>query len=101
MPLQIFGPRMATHTYAPKLGGIGVMLKDLLEALGAESFPVPIVDKRDAVIAKLKPARVTLAIDGGAPLGSAVFPLPDHEKSTAYNGFHRAVDPEVLRGGGN
>ncbi len=42
---------------------------------------------------------VTLAIDGGAPLGSAVFPLPDHEKSVAYNGFHRAVDPEVLRGG--
>lgn len=44
---------------------------------------------------------VTLAIDGGAPLGSAVFPLPDHEKSVAYNGFHRAVDPEVLRGGGS
>ncbi|MFC4725399.1 SDR family oxidoreductase [Glycocaulis abyssi] len=44
---------------------------------------------------------VTLAIDGGAPLGSAVFPLPDHEKSAAYNGFHRAVDPEVLRGGGS
>lgn len=31
-PLQIFGPRMATHTYEPKLGGIGVMLKDLLTA---------------------------------------------------------------------
>lgn len=44
---------------------------------------------------------VTLAIDGGAPLGSAVFPLPDHEKSVAYNGFHRAVDPDVLRGGGS
>ncbi len=44
---------------------------------------------------------VTLAIDGGAPLGSAVFPLPDHEKSVAYNGFHRAVDPEILRGGGS
>lgn len=44
---------------------------------------------------------VTLAIDGGAPLGSAVFPLPDHERSVAYNGFHRAVDPEVLRGGGS
>jgi 3-hydroxyisobutyrate dehydrogenase len=32
MPLQIFGPRMATHTYEPKFGGIGVMLKDLLMA---------------------------------------------------------------------
>ncbi|MGX1097720.1 NAD(P)-dependent oxidoreductase [Amorphus sp. MBR-141] len=32
LPLQIFGPRMATHTHEPKLGGIGVMLKDLLMA---------------------------------------------------------------------
>ncbi|MEW5423179.1 NAD(P)-dependent oxidoreductase [Amorphus sp. 3PC139-8] len=34
-PLQIFGPRMATHTVEPKLGGIGVMLKDLLMAAEA------------------------------------------------------------------
>ncbi|MGX1305892.1 3-hydroxyisobutyrate dehydrogenase [Amorphus suaedae] len=32
IPLQIFGPRMATHTTEPKFGGIGVMLKDLLMA---------------------------------------------------------------------
>lgn len=32
MPFQIFGPRMAAHTYEPKLGGIGVMLKDLVMA---------------------------------------------------------------------
>lgn len=42
---------------------------------------------------------VTLAIDGGAPLGNPAFPLEDHEKFDVYNGFHRAVPPEVLRGG--
>lgn len=35
LPLQIFGPRMATHTTEPKLGGIGVMLKDLTMATKA------------------------------------------------------------------
>lgn len=28
-PLQIFGPRMASHTFEPKHGGIDLMLKDL------------------------------------------------------------------------
>ena len=28
-PLQLFGPRMASHTFEPKQGGIDVMLKDL------------------------------------------------------------------------
>lgn len=41
---------------------------------------------------------VTLPIDGGAPLGERAFPLEDHDRSTVYNGFHRAVPPEVLRG---
>ena len=40
---------------------------------------------------------VTVAIDGGSPLGSAIFPLPDEARSTAFEGFHRAVKPEVLR----
>ncbi|MDQ0315982.1 NAD(P)-dependent oxidoreductase [Amorphus orientalis] len=35
LPLQIFGPRMATHTYEPKLGGASVMLKDLKMAVAA------------------------------------------------------------------
>ncbi len=42
---------------------------------------------------------VTLAIDGGAPLGSPLFPDLDHDKSTPFDGFHRAVVPEVLKGG--
>lgn len=42
---------------------------------------------------------VTLAIDGGAPLGSPLFPDLDHDKSQPFDGFHRAVVPEVLKGG--
>ncbi|RZU00960.1 SDR family oxidoreductase [Rivibacter subsaxonicus] len=41
---------------------------------------------------------VTLAIDGGAPLGDPIFPSIDHERSKPFDGFHRAVEPEVLKG---
>ena len=40
----------------------------------------------------------TLPVDGGAPLGSAIWPLEDHQNMPVYNGFHRAVDPAVLCG---
>jgi citronellol/citronellal dehydrogenase len=40
---------------------------------------------------------VTLQIDGGASLGSAVFPSLDHDRSVPFDGFHRAVSPEVLK----
>ena len=42
---------------------------------------------------------VTLAIDGGAPLGSPLFPDLDHDRSQPFDGFHRALVPEVLKGG--
>jgi citronellol/citronellal dehydrogenase len=42
---------------------------------------------------------VTLAIDGGAPLGNPMFPSLDHDKSQPYGGFHRATVPSVLKGG--
>ena len=42
---------------------------------------------------------VTLAIDGGVPLGSPLFPDLDHDRSQPFDGFHRAVVPEVLKGG--
>lgn len=41
---------------------------------------------------------VTLAIDGGSPLHSAVFPSMDHPPSPAFEGFHRAALPKVLQG---
>ncbi len=40
---------------------------------------------------------VTLQIDGGASLGNPMFPSLDHDKSVPFNGFHRAVTPEVLK----
>jgi citronellol/citronellal dehydrogenase len=39
-----------------------------------------------------------MQVDGGAPLGGRHWPLEDHDKNEAFNGFHRAVDPKVLRG---
>jgi citronellol/citronellal dehydrogenase len=41
---------------------------------------------------------VTLAIDGGSPLGSAIFPTVDHDRAPPFDGFHRATVPEVLKG---
>lgn len=40
---------------------------------------------------------VTVPIDGGAPLGSAIWPGRDHARSVPFDGFHRAVTPEVLK----
>jgi citronellol/citronellal dehydrogenase len=40
---------------------------------------------------------VTLQIDGAASLGSEIFPLGNESKSVAFDGFHRAVKPEVLK----
>ena len=40
-----------------------------------------------------------MRIDGGAPLGGRHWPLEAHDRSAVFNGFHRAVDPAVLRGG--
>ncbi len=39
----------------------------------------------------------TLCIDGGAPLAPHHWPMPDHDNAKAYDGFHRAVVPEILR----
>jgi citronellol/citronellal dehydrogenase len=41
---------------------------------------------------------VTVQIDGGASLGSEVFPLGPDAKGEPFDGFHRAVTPEVLKG---
>jgi citronellol/citronellal dehydrogenase len=41
----------------------------------------------------------TLRIDGAASQGNmAISPLPEHTNSQAYNGFHRAITPEALKG---
>jgi citronellol/citronellal dehydrogenase len=40
---------------------------------------------------------VTLAIDGGAPLDTPLFPIADHSRSAPFDGFHRSVMPDVLK----
>lgn len=55
-----------------------------------------------AIVFLLSPAAafitgVTLQIDGAASLGSEIFPLGGASKSVPFEGFHRAVTPEVLK----
>ena len=40
---------------------------------------------------------ITLAIDGGAPLDTPLFAIPDHQRSAPFDGFHRSVLPDVLK----
>jgi citronellol/citronellal dehydrogenase len=44
---------------------------------------------------------VTVPIDGGAPLGSALFPVGKGRGTEAFDGFHLAKMPDVLSGEGN
>ncbi len=41
----------------------------------------------------------TLRIDGAASQGSRMWPLPKAKNNEAYNGFHRAVTPDVFKEG--
>jgi len=55
-----------------------------------------------AIVFLLSPAAafisgVTLQIDGAASLGSDIFPLGSESASRPFDGFHRAVTPEVLK----
>jgi citronellol/citronellal dehydrogenase len=55
-----------------------------------------------AIVFLLSPAAafitgVTLQIDGAASLGSDIFPLGNTSTSVPFDGFHRAVTPEVLK----
>jgi len=55
-----------------------------------------------AIVFLLSPAAafitgVTLQIDGGASLGSPIFPTSDKARSEPFDGFHRAGVPAVLR----
>ncbi|MDN3921206.1 SDR family oxidoreductase [Roseateles violae] len=55
-----------------------------------------------AIVFLLSPAAafitgVTLQIDGGASLGGPAFPSIDHPGTAPFDGFHRAITPEVLR----
>lgn len=68
-----------------------------LQRLGVEA------EVSAAIVFLLSPAAafisgVTLQIDGAASLGKAsVWPLSKHENSKPFDGFHRAVTPQVLK----
>lgn len=40
---------------------------------------------------------VTLSVDGGAPLATSLWPMPEPSKASVYDGFHRSETPRVLR----
>jgi len=68
-----------------------------LKRLGTES------EVSAAICFLLSPAAafitgVTLPIDGGAPLGNALFAIGGHGPAPEFNGFHRAVKPAALTG---
>lgn len=39
----------------------------------------------------------TIRIDGGAPLGTGMYQLTDNQHPFEYNGFHRAIMPDVFK----
>jgi citronellol/citronellal dehydrogenase len=87
-------------TYGGAMRAMIPLLKQHLPAqrLGSEA------EVSAAVVFLLSPAAafitgVQLQVDGGAPLGGRHWPLEDHDRSEVFNGFHRAVAPDVLRGG--
>ncbi|KQX23318.1 MULTISPECIES: NAD(P)-dependent oxidoreductase [unclassified Sphingomonas] len=48
MPLQLFGPRMAAHSYLPRLGAVALMAKDvgLAQAMAAKAgTATPLIDR--------------------------------------------------------
>lgn len=85
-------------TYPPAMQQV---IRDLkkhvpLQRIGSES------EIAAAIVFLLSPAAsfingATLRIDGGASLGSRAWPLAPSTTNSAYNGFHRAYQPDVLK----
>jgi len=40
---------------------------------------------------------ICMRVDGAAPLAPHMWPMPDHDTSKPYDGFHRAVTPKILQ----
>ncbi|HYA66677.1 MAG TPA: SDR family oxidoreductase [Burkholderiaceae bacterium] len=85
-------------TYGPEVAPLirGLARRVPMRRLGLEA------EVSAAIVFLLSPAAafitgVTLQIDGGASLGNALYPSLDHPATPAFDGFHRAVTPSVLR----
>ncbi|WP_374301482.1 SDR family oxidoreductase [Ferrovibrio sp.] len=67
-----------------------------LQRLGTEA------EVSAAIVYLLSPAAsfisgTTLRVDGGVPNARRHYPLPKHDRSQAFDGFHRSVMPKVLQ----
>ncbi|WP_373186861.1 SDR family oxidoreductase [Halopseudomonas sp.] len=85
-------------TYDGAMKAIIPKLKDSvpLKRLGSEA------EVSAAIVFLLSPAAAfingaSLRIDGGASLGSGAWPLPPAKNNAAFEGFHRAVTPDILK----
>jgi len=85
-------------TYGGALRGIISRLQSHvpLKRLGVEA------EVSAAIVFLLCPAAafitgITLQIDGAASLGSEIFPLEPTSRSRAFDGFHRARTPDILK----
>ncbi|MFN0186707.1 MAG: SDR family oxidoreductase [Aquabacterium sp.] len=88
-----------TDTYGQSMRERILTLKDQLplKRMGLEA------EVSAAIVFLLSPAAafvtgITMQIDGGASLGNRSFPLPPHQRSVPFSGFHRAAVPDVLKG---
>lgn len=85
-------------TYGGAIKGMIPKLKNHvpLRRMGVEA------EVSGAMVFLLSPAAafitgVTVQIDGAASLGSEIFPIGNTSTSKPFDGFHRAVTPEVLK----
>ena len=80
---------------------VRAMFPKLAEATPAKRMGVE-AEVSAAIVFLLSPAAAfitgqTLAVDGGAPLMPHHWPMPDHDRSRPYDGFHRTALPNDLR----
>ena len=85
-------------------GPVRAMIPKLREAVPLKRLATE-AEVSGAVVYLLSPAAAfvtgeTIAVDGAAPLISMMWPMPDHQRSKPFDGFHRAVVPKVLGGTG-
>ncbi|MEQ1438295.1 SDR family oxidoreductase [Fontimonas sp. SYSU GA230001] len=74
----------------PRLAGLAP-LKRMAEEAEVSSAIVWLLSEGAAFV-----TGTCIKIDGGSSLGAKAFPLLDHQNSTPYQGFHRAVKPKAL-----